>query len=266
MPETTPLRDGSRTADVRLDRLQHFDARSKDFPVAAVVPEGVKTKTWRLNERNDQGPDGACVGFGIGHRLAAAPLELGGVDYDFSFALYKEAQKLDPWQGENYEGTSVLAGIKAARNRGHIGTYRWCFSVEDIMRALTHEGPVIVGTWWDFSMFEPDERGLLVPDGNHAGGHCYLLRGVTLKPRGKLKGLGPLFRVTNSWGKGWGDNGEAFIRVEDYERWLLPGGEAVVPFEVRKQQERRDDGRFEIDSLGSMRHWWHEPINRPWSL
>ncbi len=233
MAEKITLRDGTQVADSRLDRLQQFDPRSRDFPVAAVLGSDLKTKTWRLNERNDQGPDGACVGFGVGHRLAAAPLELSKVNYDFSFALYREAQKIDPWPGEDYSGTSVLAGIQAAQARGHIGAYQWCFSVDDIARTVSQVGPVVVGTWWDHSMFQPDARGLLVPDGKHAGGHCYLIRGVTLKPTGKRKGLGPLLRITNSWGKNWGDNGDAWITVEDYERFLLPEGDAVVPVERR---------------------------------
>lgn len=246
VPDKIELRDGSFTDDLRLDRLLQFDERSRAFPVSDVLPEGFRSKTWRLNERNDQGPDGACVGFGTGHRLAAAPLEVGRVDYDFSFALYREAQKLDPWHGEDYEGTSVLAGIKAARNRGHVESYRWCFTIEDYMRALAHEGPVLVGSWWDYSMFEPDENGLIVPDGRHAGGHCYMLRGLTVKPPKRL-GTEPVFRITNSWGKGWGKNGEAFIRVSDFERYLMPEGEGAVLFEKRKAPAKSSAAPAEKD-------------------
>lgn len=233
------LRDGSHTDDPRLDRLLQFDERSRNFGIAEVAAEDIRTKTWRLDERLDQGPDGACVGFGVTHRIAAAPLEVGGQTYDTAFALYKAAQKIDPWPGENYEGTSVLAGVKTAKNLGYFSEYRWCFTVEEIMRAVSNEGPVIVGTWWKDTMFDPDGSNILDCTGRNVGGHCYLIRGLDLRRRG-----GPYFRITNSWGRDWGKNGDALIRVEDYERYLMPQGEAVVPMEVRKPRKRDERGRF----------------------
>jgi hypothetical protein len=132
------LRDGSETADPRLDRLIQFDERSRAYSVRERIDPKTgrpkRSKTWALNERNNQGSDGACVGFGTGHRLAAAPIEVGGINYDFSMAIYREAQRLDPWPGEDYEGTSVLAGIKAAQKRGYIKEYRWCFSLGRLHR------------------------------------------------------------------------------------------------------------------------------------
>lgn len=222
------LRDGTQTEDPRLDRLIEFDARSRSFSVAEVLAAPaptVRSKTWRLKERNDQGRDGACVGFGVGHRLAAVPLRLGGVDNAFSFALYKEAQRLDPWPGEDYEGTSVLAGVKAAQARGHVREYRWCFTLDDYVQALLTEGPVVVGTWWKDTMWRPGADGYMDTTGRNVGGHCYLLRGVDVR--------GKRFRLTNSWGTDWGTNGEAWIRWADWERDLMPGGEGVVLFEQR---------------------------------
>lgn len=224
----TLLRDGTTTNDPRLDRLIQFDERSRNFGVAEVLPAAEwKPKTWRLDERNDQRREGACVGFGVSHRLAAAPLERGGIDDAFSLRLYREAQKIDPWEGENYEGTSVLAGIQAAQALGYIKEYRWCFSVQEIILAVAYEGPVVVGTTWDANMFAPQADGFLKMGGGSQGGHCYLIRGV-----GRKKGR-PYFRITNSWGRDWGVRGDAFIWCDEYEQYLLPGGDAVVPYEVR---------------------------------
>ena len=62
----------------------------------------------------NQGYEGACVGFGIS-RLAS---QLNRKLYD-GFWLYHEAQKVDEWPGEDYEGTSVRAGLDILRTRGH---------------------------------------------------------------------------------------------------------------------------------------------------
>ena len=62
----------------------------------------------------NQGAEGACVGFGIS-RLAS---QLNRKLYD-GFWLYHEAQKIDEWPGEDYDGTSVRAGLDILRKRGH---------------------------------------------------------------------------------------------------------------------------------------------------
>jgi hypothetical protein len=228
-----PMRDGTSVEDTRLGRLKQFDERSRNFAVSSDLPI-TRGRTWYLNERNDQGQEGACVGFGVGHRLAAAPVQRAHIDNNFSYTLYKAAQKIDPWPGENYSGTSVLAGIQAAQAMGYIDKYDWCFSVDDIMRALSNKGPVVVGTNWLSGMFNTRPSGLLEVNGNVAGGHCYLIRGFAMRPRLRGEsGLSPVFRITNSWGPDWGVNGEGFIKIEDYERYLLPEGDAVVPTEKR---------------------------------
>lgn len=254
---TLTLRDGSLTDDPRLDRLVQFDEKSRDFPVSEVVPGDLKSKTWRLDERLDQNEAdeylaGGCVGHGFSHRVAAEPIEVGKIDHPYALNWYLDAQDIDEWPGSarpdaspRNAGTSVLAGAKVGKARGLFDEYRWCFSVEDVLRALSHEGPVVVGTWWDQSMFHPDKRGFISPDGNHAGGHCYLIRGVRLRRDGNH-----ILRITNSWGKGWGKNGEAFITVRDFEPLLLQDGEAVVPREVRAPKPSTTRTRA---ALG---HWW----------
>jgi hypothetical protein len=234
MTDPIRLRDGMTTLDKRLDRLVQFDERSRGFAAADILPPGFKSKTWRLKQRLNQLREGACVGFGNTHRIAALPISFGGATDEYARSLYKLAQRdFDPWEGEDYEGTSTLAGAKAATALGHYTAYHWCFTIEDYMRAVSHDGPVVVGSNWFDDMFEPDERGLLHPTGGIAGGHCYILRGLTLDPRGVRKGVGPVFRITNSWGADWGENGEAFITVEDFERGIMPDGEGFIPTEQR---------------------------------
>ena len=235
--EVQLVKDGTFIEDPRLDRLAFFDERSRDFPIrtalqAELREEGKKYEprsyTWRCMERFDQGPDGACVGFGIGHELAARPSEVQGLNDKFcKEQIYWEAQKIDPWNGGAYpqafpfyEGTSVLAGIKIAKKLNYFSEYRWCFGIQDVLMALSYWGPVVVGTDWHTGMFSPDSKGFIRPTGRIAGGHCYMLDQYN-KREGYIGGL-------NSWGKNWGLNGRFKMTVADFDRLLRAQGEAVV--------------------------------------
>lgn len=106
----------------------------------------------RRREFYNQGPEGACVGFGIS-RLAT--ILNGGKLYD-GFWLYHEAQKVDEWPGEDYGGTSVRAGLDILRTRGHvtvvngkprpeslaegISANRWARSTNDVLATLGYGG------------------------------------------------------------------------------------------------------------------------------
>lgn len=237
MAEAEPqeLRDGTITADPRLDRLVEFDEASRKYglrqlPWVAQLP--LQDRLWADPIRLDQGPDGACVGFGWAAELAADPVPITGVTNKFAKEkLYWGAQRRDEYPGGSYpgaspvsEGSSVLAGAKEVRARGFILGYHWCFSIQDVYQAL-QVGPVVVGTNWYNSMFDPEPHGWLKidPASGVAGGHCYLLRGITVRPSGVS------LRVTNSWGTSWGQNGEAYALGTDFAKLLADDGEACVP-------------------------------------
>jgi hypothetical protein len=140
--------------------------------------------------------------------------------------LYHEAQKIDEWPGENYDGTSVRAGAKILQTWGYLQSYYWAQSINDIVQALLEKGPVVVGTNWYSSMFDPNSKGILSISGQIAGGHAYVLNGINTK-------LG-LVRMKNSWGRGWGINGRAYLKIEDVARLLNEAGEACLATEVTK--------------------------------
>jgi hypothetical protein len=119
---TIQLRGGHRTSDVRLDRVPHFDERSRSFSVADVLPSTkLRSRTWPCAVHLDQKAEGACVGFGWSHELAAQPVVVRGVTNGTARSLYRLAQTLDDEPGEAYEGTSVLAGAKAVQQHGFLG-------------------------------------------------------------------------------------------------------------------------------------------------
>jgi len=227
------LRNNHTTTDPRLDRLVLFDDRSRAFPIRPRV-EGkpLRSYTWRCLAHLDQGNEGACVGFGITHELIARPAE--APDLDAAYAreqIYWNAQRTDPWPGgaypgawPHYEGTSVLAGIKVARNFGWFDSYHWAFGLDDVLLGLAYDGPCVFGLNWYDGMLDSDSQGFITPTGRLRGGHCILGRALDIADEKVL--------LHNSWGYLWGENGCAWITFADLEVLLHEDGEAAF-FENR---------------------------------
>lgn len=212
-----------RPLDPRLDRVVEFDERSRSYPVTAVI-EATKPRsyTWRPDAVVlDQGREGACVGFSIAQELAARPAVVKGVTSQVAQRIYRRAQQIDEWPGEAYEGTSVLAGMKAAVEQGYFEGYRWAFGEADLALAVGYKGPAVIGVPWYTGMFDTDADGYLHPTGQLAGGHAILVYGIDLK-RGRYK-------LRNSWGADWGMDGNAYLSRQDMALLLSRQGEAVIP-------------------------------------
>ena len=210
------------TADRRLDRIPQFDPKSRRFGIAATLPDKPpRSYTWRLSTTLDQGREGACVGFGWSHELIARPRVVSGVDDAFAQTLYREAQLLDEWPGEDYSGTSVLAGAKAVMARGHMTEYRWGFSIDDLILALGYAGPVVLGLNWYTGMMNTDADGFIRPTGQVEGGHCVAATSVSVRRR-EIRG-------PNSWARDWGVDGYWKMTFDDMERLLDEQGEQCIP-------------------------------------
>jgi hypothetical protein len=98
----------------------------------------------------DQGEEGACVGYATSRMMTL----LNRVRYNGQ-ALYETAKRIDEWDGEDYDGTSVRAGMDVARLYGMyriragitegplaadgINENRWATSVEQIAFCLDPE-------------------------------------------------------------------------------------------------------------------------------
>ena len=232
-----------------LDRLQHFDPRSRAFGISTAVPQTIESRSWPSSLWLDQGEEGACVSFAWNGEAGATPVAIKGITDKLAQARYFDIQRADEWPGgaypgadPYYEGTSVLAGAKVMHGLGYFKQYRWAFGIEEALRAISHEGPVVCGVSWLDSMFDPRSDATLDVSGSVAGGHAILARGVVLprsgvavvttaisKKRLRIKSTEPVVRLRNSWSAKWGVDGEAFIRASDLERLLLDGGECCVP-------------------------------------
>jgi hypothetical protein len=141
--------------------------------------------------------------------------------------IWREAQRLDEWPGENPdEGTSVRAGAKAlAKVWLRLANYHFAFTLDEVVAFLLTTGPVVMGTNWYTAMFSPNSSGLVKIGGVVEGGHAWLLTGVN-KMTGKA-------RAINSWGLNWGRKGWFWLKLDDLGRLLEEQGEAAAAVERR---------------------------------
>jgi hypothetical protein len=214
------------------DYVPRLDERNRTHRmIAADLDLDRKSRYWVPGAVLDQGQEGACVGFGCTAEAIASPVRrkdagmgtYASVGNRVARGWYHRAKEIDEWEGVDYEGTSVRAGMLAGREGGFWEGFRWAFNMVEL-RAALEEGPVVIGVEWRSAMYEAP-NGLLSANGVIAGGHCILVTGYSPDWRG----AGPFFRLRNSWGTGWGINGSAYISQRDLDEILFQaGGEAAV--------------------------------------
>jgi hypothetical protein len=220
-----------------LDRVPFFDERSRNYgvrslPSFATTLDRTHRRVWTPGPLLDQGREGACTGFGGSGELGATP-KPWRVDNTFAQALYQEARRVDQSEGRYYsDGATVLAMCKAAQKLNLITTYRWCFSIDDVIDALLRHSPVVIGINWYEDMYSTDENGLVQVGGSLVGGHCLYVHGWWPQHIGFRDDM---FVWQNSWGNDYGmhdkagiPTGRGFIRKADLTQLLAEDGEAVV--------------------------------------
>jgi hypothetical protein len=188
-----------------LGRLHAPDERDHRFQLRTILGEEIVrpvSKTWRVWWKGDQGETPQCVGYSWHALLRALPY----LQRDpLASQIYHEAQRVDEWPGEDYEGTSVRAGAKVLLAQGKIKHYSWSWDLKTTLDWLGTKGPVVFGTNWYDNMFDP-VAGLVRIGGGVAGGHAYLAIGYDDKQQ--------VVKFQNSWGKTWGVKGRFTIRYE----------------------------------------------------
>jgi hypothetical protein len=207
------------------------DPRSAEY-MAAMKPTAPKLvrKTWPTAQVFDQGASSMCVSYsGIAALVASPRVNFPNLTFE---TLYKECQRQDQWEGEAYQGTSVLALGKVLKKMGFISEYRWANSVEQLANYILTTGPAVAGTTWHSNMFSPDPNGFLSLGGGVAGGHAYLLPGVDLEKKCPDGSKGA-FRRLGSWGRGWSDNGRAWIAFTTMAELIADDGELMMFAETK---------------------------------
>lgn len=212
-----------------LGRLHSPDERDARYPLKqmlARMPEEKPTKKyWYLhyNHIGDQTWTSECVGYSWNHFLKTAPLRT--FNGPLPTIIYQEAQRRDEWPGEDYDGTSVRAGVEYLQELGHIASYVWTYHVDELKDYILTQGPVIMGSLWFDTMFETDASGYVTPKGGEeVGGHAYLCAGYSTIRRA--------FRFINSWGREWGQGGRFWLTEDDVQALLDREGEACAAVET----------------------------------
>jgi len=212
-------------------RRIEFDAKSRNFPIRELITPrqalAPRSYTWRNPIRLDQ-VGGSCVGNAWAHEAAAKPVMVPGINEAIALKLYHRAQELDEYTDTPpAEGSSVLAGAKAAQEAGYLKTYRWAFGLEDLVLAVGYHGPAVIGVNWYAEMMEVDAAGYVHVSGAIVGGHAILCNRVNVAQK--------FFGLSNSWGPSWGTKdayglgGTCRISFADMERLLHEQGEAAIP-------------------------------------
>jgi hypothetical protein len=206
-----------------LGRLYSPDPRDRSFMLSRPVTERNSRFWWGYRTRLDQGNTPQCVAYAWSHFIVDAP-DSHPAPLIAPADLYHQAQTMDEWPGEDYDGTSVRGGAKAMLAVAEIqAEYRWAFDLTTVIANILEVGPIVVGTNWYEAMFDPDRSNYIRIGGGVAGGHAWKVDGVNVAKR--------FLRMKNSWGRDWGRGGYARITFDDFERLLGEDGEACMAVE-----------------------------------
>jgi hypothetical protein len=222
----------------RLGRHIRHDPRSAMWPVAGIPTASLASTAWtRRIPVLDQGQLGSCTGNAAASwlgtddatRQGLTTFQGGPVDEQLALDLYSKATDLDDYAGSyppDDTGSDGLSVAKALQAFGMVSSYQHAFSLQAALTAL-QSGPVLFGTVWYESMFDPDPASgklTVAQRSGVAGGHEYVVDTIDVE----------LQRIwlTNSWGESWGLDGRAYMTWADAAFLLGQQGDVTVPVPV----------------------------------
>jgi len=216
-------------------RRPALDPRDRRFLAKppTYIEIGRRSMHWIMPRALDQANTPHCVGYGWTGFLLASPIKNN--PFESADDLYFDAQKVDEWEGEDYDGTSVRAGAKVLQAHGLLSTYEWSFNLDGLIRQVLSKSPVVVGTDWNWAMDETfvfEKQVFIKRGGGVAGGHCYVIKGVNLDHACHCGEPGAV-RMQNSWSDEWGDKGHAWICLKDMDSLIANWGEVCIANELK---------------------------------
>jgi hypothetical protein len=223
------MSDATIVMPVGPGRIYSPDPRDKDFVVTedeirALADTAKDRRAWKISGITNQGDQPHCVGHAWSGFLNAAPIMTRQRTLPSPLTIYTNAQKIDEWEGEDYEGTSVRAGAKYLQQKGLILEYHWIYDRDTLDEYLNVIGPVVVGIDW-FAGMDRTRGGYVTPEGRWRGGHAFY---VIDKHPNRMA-----YQCVNSWDYDWGEQGKFWIDEQDMEYLLFAlNGEACTAIET----------------------------------
>jgi hypothetical protein len=189
-----------------------------------------------IGEIRSTGPEGTTVGFAIAYALQAAVKEKVKQRITLSpRGIYVMAKQYDDWPGEDYEGTSVIGGLKAVQEVGAYSEDDWPYTskskpktarkvaykisayselkgIDQILSAL-RTNKVIVATIQvtnDFNKTDGEGRVTVKLPLKTLGAKVITIVGYNKESAE--------FKFANDWGKDWGKDGFGLIKDTDLVR------------------------------------------------
>lgn len=235
-----------RDGTYRLGRHVEHDPRSLQYAHGVLPKDAIKSVDWtRRVPIFDQGQLGSCTGNAAAGLVGTDSAARTGlttflpptgeaipVDEHLAVNIYTLATRLDSIKGAyppDDTGSSGIGAAKALVKLGLATSYSHAFSLDALKSAL-QTGPVMVGTVWLESMFDPTPAGNVIVDykSQVAGGHEYVISAYDA--------TAGQFRLDNSWGDSWGIRGSAWVTVSDMQWLLSQQGDVTVPAWVKAPQ------------------------------
>jgi hypothetical protein len=233
-----------------LGRHVRHDPRSLAYSVGPLPKSAVKSVRWaRAVPVFDQGSVGSCTGNAAAGLIGTASAGREGttsifvttaqadatkgvfsagthaVDEDLAVLCYTLNTILDGFPGTypgDDTGSDGLSAAKTLQALGLADTYKHAFSLSALDAAL-QSGPVMLGTQWMKSMFNPSSSGRIPVSRTSgvAGGHEYVIDEIDVE-NGR-------YWLTNSWGESWGQQGRGYLLKADLQWLLSQQGDVTVP-------------------------------------
>jgi C1A family cysteine protease len=228
------------------DRDWGFRAAADDIP----LPRRVDNRKY-VSPIRDQGNEGSCVGFAVAKTVETVlGKSIEGQYHNMSERwAYEKAKTHDEWPGNNYEGSSVRGGLKAAHKLGicleefwrympnkkgepkprasvnaaehKVASYVRVKGIDNIKRAI-FENTIVVGAAQVHEGWFKLRRNGVIPLHRKfeiLGGHAFALVGYG----------GRGFWVANSWGNRWGKNGFGVLLFGDAKLHLVDAWAIQMP-------------------------------------
>jgi hypothetical protein len=217
-----------------LGRNVRHDPRSLAYSVGPLPKSAIKSVRWaRAVPVFDQGQVGSCTGNAAAGLIGTASAGRDGAtsilvttaQADLAVLCYTLNTILDGFPGTYPAADTGSDGLSAAKTLQLLGladTYSHAFSLSALDAAL-QSGPVMLGTRWMTSMFKPSSSGRIPVSRTSgvAGGHEYVIDEIDVE-NGR-------YWITNSWGKGWGQQGRGYFLKADLQWLLSQQGDVTVP-------------------------------------